>query len=274
MMAQGQAKEGPADAVADLPADPQPTEPVRQRDGLPGYPAAGAQPGAVRGAAARGHGRDALLPHLLAGHSRGPRRPSPGRRRWPRPRTGGIASIRGMSWVTSLRLPPVSEIASGMPCASVITWCLEPGRARPAGLGPVLGRPSSPARASRRSPPATSPARPRRSAQPAAIHAAAATHLRRASPADAASRSSRAEPQLLRQELPRNPVDSTNKIPDRTFRSSSRLRPGWSARRGTTGSTGLVAPITRPGRSRRRLALPHRPAEPPHHHRYPHKSFC
>ena len=27
MMAQGQAKEGPADAVADLPADPQPTEP-------------------------------------------------------------------------------------------------------------------------------------------------------------------------------------------------------------------------------------------------------
>jgi hypothetical protein len=127
-----------------------------------------------------------------------------------------------------------------MPCASVITWCLEPGRARPAGLGPVLGRPSSPARASRRSPPATSPARPRRSAQPAAIHAAAATHPRRASPADAASRSSRAEPQLLRQELPRNPVDSTNKIPDRTFRSSSRLRPGWSARRGTTGSTGSI----------------------------------
>ena len=55
-------------------------------------------------------------------------------------RTGGMASISGMSWVTSLRLPPVSDTASGMPCASVITWCFEPGRARSTGLGPVLGR--------------------------------------------------------------------------------------------------------------------------------------
>jgi len=43
-----------------------------------------------------------------------------------------------MSWVMSLRWPPVSETASGMPCASVIRWCLEPGRARSTGLGPVL----------------------------------------------------------------------------------------------------------------------------------------
>jgi hypothetical protein len=95
-----------------------------------------------------------------------------------------------MSWVTSLRLPPVSETASGMPCASVITWCFEPGRARSTGLGPVLGRPSSPGCASRRSPPWTSPKRPRRAARPAAIRAAAARYRPRASPAAAASRSS------------------------------------------------------------------------------------
>ena len=44
----------------------------------------------------------------------------------------------------SLRLPPVSDTASGMPCASVIRWCFEPGRARSTGLGPVLGHPSVP----------------------------------------------------------------------------------------------------------------------------------
>jgi hypothetical protein len=53
-----------------------------------------------------------------------------------------------MSWMTSLRWPPVRETASGMPCASLIRWCLEPGRARSTGLGPVLGRLSSPAHAS------------------------------------------------------------------------------------------------------------------------------
>ena len=32
-----------------------------------------------------------------------------------RPRTGGISSMSGISWVMSLRLPPVSEQASGVP---------------------------------------------------------------------------------------------------------------------------------------------------------------
>ncbi len=36
------------------------------------------------------------------------------------PRIGGMAWIRGISWVTSLRLPPVVIAASGMPCASTI----------------------------------------------------------------------------------------------------------------------------------------------------------
>ena len=42
-----------------------------------------------------------------------------------------------MSWVMSLRLPPVRVTASGMPPASQIRWCLEPGRARSTGEGPT-----------------------------------------------------------------------------------------------------------------------------------------
>ena len=54
------------DIVADLPADPQPPESVQRAEGLLDHPAVGAQPGAVRGAAAGDQGRDALLPYLLA----------------------------------------------------------------------------------------------------------------------------------------------------------------------------------------------------------------
>src|SRR5690242_8247982 len=67
-----------------------------------------------------------------------------------------MASISGMSWVTSCRLPPVSVAASGMPPASVITWCLDPARARSTGLGPVLAPLLALARATRPPPPATS----------------------------------------------------------------------------------------------------------------------
>lgn len=41
--------------------------------------------------------------------------------------------------MTSLRFPPVSDTASGMPWASVTRWCLLPGRARSTGLGPPVG---------------------------------------------------------------------------------------------------------------------------------------
>jgi hypothetical protein len=37
----------------------------------------------------------------------------------------------------SLRLPPVKLTASGMPPASQIRWCLEPGRPRSTGDGPT-----------------------------------------------------------------------------------------------------------------------------------------
>jgi hypothetical protein len=92
--------------------------------------------------------------------------------------------------VTSLRFPPVSVTASGMPCASVIRWCLEPGPARSTGFGPVLGHPSPPARANCPPLPATNPAPRPRSARPAAPHAAAATPRPATSRAAAARRSS------------------------------------------------------------------------------------
>ena len=205
--------------------------------------------GAVRGAAARtdwatsqalAGGPDLLAVLAVVKAAAGADLPGGRRGRPRRPRTGGIASISGMSRVTSLRLPPVSDTASGMPCASVIRCCLAPDPARSAGPGPVLGRPSSPARASRRSPPATSPVRPRRATQPAAIHAAAATLRPDASPAAAASRSSPSQAQLPRQELPRNPRTQDKQHPGQDLPVSSRLRPGWSARRGTTGSTGSI----------------------------------
>jgi hypothetical protein len=47
------------------------------------------------------------------------------------------SSSSGSSWVMSLRLPPVSVIASRMPLASTRRWCLEPARARSTGDGPV-----------------------------------------------------------------------------------------------------------------------------------------
>jgi hypothetical protein len=68
-------------------------------------------------------------------------------------------------------------------------------RARSTGLGPVLGRPSAPAHGSCQSPPATSPAPPRRSAPPGAPRATAARPPPGASLAAAASRSSRTRTQ-------------------------------------------------------------------------------
>ena len=41
----------------------------------------------------------------------------------------------------SLTLAAVTEEASGMPLASVRTWCLLPGLARSTGLGPVASPP-------------------------------------------------------------------------------------------------------------------------------------
>jgi hypothetical protein len=44
----------------------------------------------------------------------------------------------------SLRLPPVSETASGVPRPQAIKWCFEPLLERSTGLGPVLAPPKRP----------------------------------------------------------------------------------------------------------------------------------
>ncbi len=48
-----------------------------------------------------------------------------------------------MARVTSLRCPPVNEIASGTPVASVNRWCSEPFPARSTGEGPVWSPPKA-----------------------------------------------------------------------------------------------------------------------------------
>jgi hypothetical protein len=45
------------------------------------------------------------------------------------------------NWLTSLPLAAVTELASGIPPASVIRWCLLPGLDRSTGLGPVASPP-------------------------------------------------------------------------------------------------------------------------------------
>src|SRR3954462_9439773 len=55
----------------------------------------------------------------------------------------------------SLRLPPLSVQASGMPLGSTKRWCLEPARPRSTGLGPVAEPLFSPAHGSKSRPRAT-----------------------------------------------------------------------------------------------------------------------
>ena len=54
------------------------------------------------------------------------------------PPMGGMASTNACNCMTSWRLAPVRITASGMPCASVMRWCFEPGRAQSVGFAPVF----------------------------------------------------------------------------------------------------------------------------------------
>jgi hypothetical protein len=90
----------------------------------------------------------------------GPAAPPPNRRDAPQQRH----ELRDV-----VAVAPVRDRASGMPWPSAITWCLEAVLPRPAGLGPVSGRPSAPARGNCRSPPWTSPACPRHATRPAEV---------------------------------------------------------------------------------------------------------
>ena len=122
-------------------------------------------------------------------------------RRRHRPRTGGTRSSSSSSWVTSLRLPPVSVHASGMPPPSTSRWCLLPARPRSTGLGPVLAPHFSLAGDwSLRSPAPTRAGR-RRAARRAATRATCPKHRPAASPQPPPRGHAAAEAKLLGQML-------------------------------------------------------------------------
>lgn len=104
-------------------------------------------------------------------------------------RDGVDQRTSGSSWVTSLRFAPVRIALTGTPLASTRTGCLEPGRARSVGFGPVFGPPQRLARTMNRQPHVRSRAGPTRAACRAAAHAICPTPRPAASRATDASRS-------------------------------------------------------------------------------------
>jgi hypothetical protein len=120
----------------------QPFEGVEPGEAALDHPAVSAQAGAVGDPAAgdpRSDAPGAQLPAVavVVVAAVGEQLPWAPAGRPRRPRIGGTASTSGISWVMSLRLPPVRLTASGMPPASQIRWCLEPGRPRSTGDGPT-----------------------------------------------------------------------------------------------------------------------------------------
>ncbi len=138
----GQLQQAEVEVGSAFVAGAQPLEGMQPGEPAFDDPAVPAQSGAVSDAAAGEAWRDAAsskdppvlvvvvaavgeqLPRL----AQGPSAPAP---------DGRDRAISGMSWVMSLRLPPVRATASGMPPASQIRCCLEPGRPRSTGGGPT-----------------------------------------------------------------------------------------------------------------------------------------
>ena len=149
------------DVVAALVADAQPPVLVQPGDRSLDHPSLLAEAGAVGALRPGDLGLDATAAELAPTLARvvsaiAIQLARPAARTARRPRTGGMASSNGIISMMSLRLPPVSEQASGVPRPQAIRWCLEPLLERSTGLGPVLVPPRQPARASCRSLPATS----------------------------------------------------------------------------------------------------------------------
>ena len=168
------------DLVAAVVADEEPLEVAQPGEDALDDPAGAAEPGAVLGLAACDLRRDpapaelapvlvVVIPPISGDALR------PAARSADLPRTGGMRSRSGTSCATSLRLPPVTVQASGMPVASTRRWCLEPGLARSTGLGPIAVPPFSLVRGWSPLPRATTPAHRRRAAPPTGACAAAPT---------------------------------------------------------------------------------------------------
>ena len=99
-----------------------------------------------------------------------------------------MASTSGSSWVTSLRFAPVRIALTGTPLASTRMWCLEPGRARSVGFGPVFRPPQRLAQMKSRRLLVRNPVRLPRVTSPAVACAIASTRRLSASRATVSSR--------------------------------------------------------------------------------------
>ena len=234
------------DVVAAVGADEESAAVVEPGEGALDDPAVAAEAGAVLGLAASDDRFDAALPDeaavLVVVVAAVGDAASAGRRlgRPTRPRTGGTRSSSSSSWVTSLRLPPVSVQASGMPPPSTRRWCLLPRRPRSTGLGPVLAPPFSPAGGSSRRSPA-----PTRARSAACSSASSSACSRSQTPACCQARNLRHA--VIPQPKPSScgrcsqpiPVCSTNKIPcDRAGHRTACAPDSGNA--AASGSNGLI----------------------------------
>jgi hypothetical protein len=108
------------DVVAAVGADEESAAVVQPGEGAFDDPTVSAEAGAVFDLAASDDRLDSVFPDepavlVVVVAAVGDQRPRPAARRPTRPRTRGTRSSSSSSWVTSLRLPPVTVQASGMP---------------------------------------------------------------------------------------------------------------------------------------------------------------
>ena len=246
MRQQPRARKCVVDLGAAFVADEQPFELVQPGEGALDDPAVAAESGAVLGLAARDQRFDAALADEAAvfvvvvaavgdhrvGSPAGPA-DAPRDRRDP--------SSSGISWVTSLRLPPVTEKASGIPSRrrGDGAWSRD-GPCRP-GSGPFrsplfrldLARVDDRATTRSRRQPASrvSNSACSRSHTPARCHSS--SRRQQVTPEPKPSSNGR-----CRQAIP---VCNTNRIPCSACRSGRRLRPGYRNRRPCIGNSGSTS---------------------------------
>ena len=240
------------DVVAELPADPQRAEPVQVGEGALHNPALLPRPDAVLGAAAgdqrlmpRSPDQAAVLVVVVAAvgeqHVRAAARPADACR--------GLAarpSSSGMSWVTSLRLPPVKVTASGMPRGIGEQVVLAARPARSTGLRPVLGPLLTPGYESRRPPLGRSPGRSHR------VSSASRTSCSRVPYAGLRSSSARRRQQVMPEPKPSSCGRCSQRDPGVQHEQDalehqpvrSRLRPGCRDRRSTLAAAAARSPPT------------------------------